>query len=106
MKFYYRKHGVLGKVVHAMKVYDKMPESLPAAFRNSKLVCFDEIKVNYSLEGHAEVSVHEHTLTDKESLDKRLKFMVEIQEEKFNDLYNRCATFIDDIKDFTDEDIM
>lgn len=107
MKFYYRKHGCLTKHVQAWKIYDVMPNTMPEVFRNSKLVCYDSVDIEYSMSGVAKVETYEHSMTDAETINKRIAECVEISEEKFNDLYNRCTKLKNNIKQvIEDEDSM
>lgn len=98
MKFFFRKHGTLIKTVEAWKVYDVMPEDMPEVFKKSKLMCYDAVKLEYSMSGLAEVNIHVHSMTDREGMKKHLLECVEISEEKFNRLYNKCTNLKNDIK--------
>ena len=105
MKFYIRNHKYLTKHVQAWKVYDKMPDNMPEVFKKSKLICYDSVELECSMSGSAEVKVNNHSMTDSEGLKKDLLGCVEISEEKFNDLYNRCTNLKNDIKQaIEDED--
>ena len=107
MKFFYRQHGNLTKHVKAWKVYDKMPDNMPAVFRKSKLICYDSVDIECSMSGVAKVETHEHSMTDAETIKKRLTDCIEISEEKFNSIYNRCENLKNEIKQvIEDEDIM
>ena len=107
MKFYFRRHGTLAKTIEAWKVYDVMPDDMPKAFKKSKLVCYDEVELKYSMSGASEANVHMHSMTDSENMKKHLFSSVEISEEKFNCLYIKCANLKNAIKQaIEDEDNM
>lgn len=107
MKFYFRKHGWLAKHIQAWKVYDKMPDDMPEVFKKSTLVCYDNVDIEYSMSGVAKVETHEHSMTDAETIKKRLTECVEISEEKFNSLYIKCTNLKNEIKQaIEDEDSM
>ena len=107
MKYFYRKHGYLTKTIEAWKVYDKMPDDMPEVFKKSKLVCFDSIKLECSMSGLAKIVVYNHAMTGTKEMEKYLLESIEISEEKFNDLYNRCTELKNEIKQvIEDEDSM
>lgn len=92
MKYFKNERMIPERGLHLYKVYDKMPESMPECFKKSKLICFDEVKVEHPLLSTTyTVSIKQHSMTDKEYLDKKLWGFVEISEEEYDSLYNRCA---------------
>ena len=94
-KCYIKKSGIFTKKIKAYKVYDEKPESLPETFKKSRLVCFDEIEMKYSLSGKASAEIHNHSLTDVQNMGRHVEGYDEISEEKFDELYNRCKNVID-----------
>lgn len=107
MKFFYRKYGALIETVEAWKVYDVMPEEVPEGFRKSKLICFDSVKLEHTMSGYAKIEAYKHSMTDREGIEKYLLGCIEISEEKFNELYNKCVKLKNDIKQaIEDEDSM
>lgn len=83
---YYRKD--IGKrKKEFIKIYEKMPESIPEVLRKGTLVAYDLARItkNRFAPKYCEVHYQEHTMTDQESIDKMLKWQcTEISEEEYN----------------------
>ena len=95
MKFYIRKEELPSKKVHMYKVYDKMPEDIPEVFRKSRLIAFDEVTVEKSLDGRVTADIKRHSMTDGESLKNYLKDFEEIDEQTYETLREGAQSIIE-----------
>ena len=102
---YYRKD--IGKrKKEFIKVYQKMPESIPEVFRKGTLVAYDLARItkNRFAPKYCEVHYQEHTMTGQETIDKMLKWQcVEITEEEYNKSVSEIRRLIQEIEPVFDK---
>lgn len=83
---YYKKE--IGKrKKEFIKVYEKMPDSIPDIFKKGALVAYDlaRISKNRFAPKHCEVHYQKHTMTDHKNIDDMLKWQcTEITEEEYD----------------------